>query len=81
MDSQEYVEKRVRILAETGVTTALVALSTTESKNSREIIARIFNAICEQQDLRGIVVQQGGARCLIQLAQENTQNGKVSFEE
>ncbi|OQR67252.1 protein unc-45B-like [Tropilaelaps mercedesae] len=77
MDAKEYVDKRVRILAETGVTTALVALSKTDSKNSREIIARIFNAMCEQQDLRGIVVQQGGARCLIQLAQENTPKGKT----
>ncbi|KAH8025307.1 hypothetical protein HPB51_006931 [Rhipicephalus microplus] len=39
-DSKEYVDKRTKILAESGVTVALVALSSTESKNSREMIAR-----------------------------------------
>lgn len=77
LDAHEHVENRIRILAENGVTHALLALSTTDSKNSREIISRIFNAICEFPELRGIVVQQGGARCLLQLAQNNTAPGKV----
>ncbi|XP_028967404.1 protein unc-45 homolog B [Galendromus occidentalis] len=77
LDAKEHVENRTRILAENGVTHALVALSTTDSKNSREIISRIFNAICELPELRGIVVQQGGARCLLQLTQNNTAPGKV----
>jgi hypothetical protein len=31
---------------------------------------RVFNALCEHQNLRGIVVQQGGAKALIPLALE-----------
>ena len=77
LDAHEHVENRIRILAENGVTHALVALSSTDSKNSREIISRIFNAICEFPDLRGIVVQQGGARSLLQLTQDNTAAGEV----
>ncbi|KAH7969281.1 hypothetical protein HPB52_016476 [Rhipicephalus sanguineus] len=76
-DSKEHVDKRTKILAESGVTVALVALSSTESKNSREMIARVFNAICEHQELRGHVVQQGGAKVLLKLALENTPNGKM----
>ncbi|KAH9373432.1 hypothetical protein HPB48_009477 [Haemaphysalis longicornis] len=77
LDAKEHVDKRTKILAESGVTVALVALSTTESKNSREMIARVFNAICEHQELRGHVVQQGGAKALLKLALENTDNGKT----
>lgn len=77
LDSKEHVDKRTKILAETGVTVALVALSSTESKNSREMISRVFNAICEHQELRGYVVQQGGAKALLKLALDNTENGKT----
>lgn len=31
-------------------------------------LCRVFNAICEHQNLRGRVVQQGGAKALIPLA-------------
>ncbi|XP_064482252.1 protein unc-45 homolog B-like [Ornithodoros turicata] len=77
LDAREYVEKRIKLLGESGVTVALVALSVTESNNSREMIARVFNAICEQQELRGHVVQQGGAKALLKLSLENTKNGKL----
>lgn len=77
LDAKEHVDKRARVLAESGVTVALVALSATKSNNSREMIARVFNAICEQQSLRGHIVQQGGAKALLKLALENTANGKL----
>ena len=32
------------------------------------ILFRVFNALAEQQDLRGTIVQQGGAKALIPLA-------------
>ena len=76
-DSQEFVEKRCRLLCELQVVTALVALTKSQSKTSREMISRVFNAICEQQDCRGIVVQQGGVKALLKLSLENnTPNGK-----
>ena len=37
------------ILAHLGVTSALVALAKTESKNMKELIARVLNAICKHQ--------------------------------
>ncbi|XP_034828206.1 protein unc-45 homolog B [Maniola hyperantus] len=76
LDDPDFVNKRLTILCKAGVTTGLVALAKTESPNSRELIARVFNAICSLQDLRGIVVQQGGAKVLIPLALEGTKNGK-----
>ncbi|UXI18286.1 isoleucyl-tRNA synthetase [Sarcoptes scabiei] len=70
-DSKEFVDKRCKILGENNVTTTLVALSKTRAKTSREMICRVFNAICEYQNLRGFVVQQGGVKVLINLALEN----------
>ncbi|XP_076036321.1 unc-45 myosin chaperone [Oratosquilla oratoria] len=76
LDDKDFVDKRVRILAEEGVGAALVALSKTESANSRELIGRIFNAICEMQDNRGLIVQQGGTKALLSLSMEGTTKGK-----
>lgn len=76
LDDPDFIAKRVCSLAEEGVTTALVSLSKTESDNSREMIARVFNAICQEQSTRGRVVQQGGAKVLLQLALKGTEKGK-----
>ncbi|CAH0713857.1 unnamed protein product, partial [Brenthis ino] len=76
LDDPDFVNKRLTVLCKAGVTSGLVALSKTESHNSRELIARVLNAICSLQDLRGIVVQQGGAKILIPMALEGTNNGK-----
>lgn len=76
LDDPDFVNKRITVLAKVGVTSGLVALSKTESHNSRELIARVFNAICGLQELRGIVVQQGGAKVLIPMSLEGTNNGK-----
>lgn len=76
LDDPDFVAKRVEVLAKEGLTSALVVLSKTESNNSKELIARVFNAICNQTELRGIVVQQGGTKVLLNLALEGTENGK-----
>ncbi|XP_071651711.1 protein unc-45 homolog B-like [Temnothorax longispinosus] len=73
----KYVEERLRVLAEAGVTSALVSLAKTGSENSKELIARVFNAICSQQDLRKIVVQEGGTETLLSLALNGTNIGKT----
>ncbi|KAK3922408.1 Protein unc-45-like protein B [Frankliniella fusca] len=75
LDDPDFISKRLIILAKEGITTALVALAKTESHNSKELIARIFNAICSQQELRGLVVQQGGAKALLPMALEGTEKG------
>lgn len=76
LDDPDFVNKRLTVLCKAGVTSGLVALAKTESHNSRELIARVLNAICSLQDLRGMVVQQGGAKILIPMALEGTNNGK-----
>ena len=77
LDDIDFVNKRLIALAKAGVTTALVSLSKTESQNSKELIARVFNAICSQQDVRGIIVQQGAAKALLPLALDGTDKGKM----
>lgn len=76
LDDPDFISKRVTILGEEGITSALVALSKTESDNSKELIARVFNALCNQQELRGKIVQQGGAKVLLTLALNGTEKGK-----
>lgn len=76
-DDEDFVIKRVNVLGKLGITTALVALANSnESANCKELICRVFNALCSQPELRGLVVQQGGVKVLIKMALEgNTQNG------
>lgn len=76
LDDIDFINKRLTILTEEGITTALVALSKTDSKNSRELIGRVLNAICSLQELRGLVVQHGGAKALLPLCFDGTEKGK-----
>lgn len=76
LDDPDFVQKRIQILGKAGVTTALVALAKTESPNSKELIARVFNALCSEHELRGLVVQQGGVKVLIPMALDGTDKGK-----
>jgi hypothetical protein len=76
LDDPDFITKRIIILANEGVTSALVALSKTESNNSKEMIARVFNALSSEQETRGKIVQQGGAKTLLHLALNGTDKGK-----
>lgn len=76
LDDIDFVNKRLTILANEGITSALVVLAKTESHNSRELIARVLNSLCNMQELRGKVVQQGGAKALLPLCFESTEKGK-----
>lgn len=76
LDDPDFVHKRLTILADEGITTALVALAKTESPNSKELISRVFNALCGMAELRGKVVQQGGAKSLLPLCFNGTDKGK-----
>lgn len=77
LDDLDFVTKRLIALGKENVTTALVVLSKTESPNSRELIARVFNALASEHELRGIIVQQGGVKVLIKLALEGTEKVKI----
>lgn len=76
LDDPDFVNKRLTVLVEAGITSALVALSKTESHNSRELIARVMNSLCGMQELRGRVVQDGGAKALLPMCFEGTEKGK-----
>lgn len=76
LDDPDFVSARIVVLANEGVTSGLVALCKTESENSKEMIARVFNALCSESEVRGKVVQQGGAKVLLPLCLKGTANGK-----
>lgn len=76
LDDPDFVIKRILALGRENVTTALVALSKTDSPNSKELISRVFNALASEHELRGIIVQQGGVKVLIKLALDGTEKGK-----
>ncbi|XP_071627579.1 protein unc-45 homolog B-like [Temnothorax longispinosus] len=71
------VRERQRVLAHAGMTSALVSLAKTGSENSKELIARVFHAICSRQELRKIVIQEGGTEALLLLALNGTDKGKI----
>jgi len=76
LDDEDFVDKRIWSLGEWGITSALVAFYKNDSQNIQELIARVLNAVCKFTDLRGYVVQQGGAKALCALALEGTEKGK-----
>lgn len=76
-DKYEFVKVRTKKLAEEGMVTALVELSRTESENSREQICRIFIALATEEELRGLIVQGGGAKALCSLFLDNSDVGKT----
>ncbi|XP_053959379.1 protein unc-45 homolog B [Anastrepha ludens] len=76
LDDADFVNKRCTVLANEGITSALCALAKTESHNSQELIARVLNAICSLQELRGKVVQDGGVKALLRMSLEGTEKGK-----
>merc|ERR1719150_3263537 len=58
LDDQDFIDKRIFILAQWGITTALVPFAKHDSNNIKELIGRVLNAICKHPELRGLVVQQ-----------------------
>lgn len=63
-DTDDCVERRVRLLVKDGATAACVAVSKTESKNALELLARAMLAFTEFKDLRGQILSEGGAKVL-----------------
>merc|ERR1719158_1316375 len=78
LDDQDFVDKRIFLLCKYGATSALAVLAKTESKNMKELIARVLCAFCAHADLRGLVVQQGGSKALVPIALECTEKGETA---
>eukprot|EP00049_Salpingoeca_infusionum_P007555 m.122848 g.122848 ORF g.122848 m.122848 type:complete len:1015 (+) comp13742_c1_seq1:230-3274(+) len=77
-DGQEFVLKRVQKLVDYHFVTALVELSKSESEGTREQVARVLLAFCENQANRGVVIAEGGAKCLITLTRKTTEKGEIA---
>lgn len=76
LDDIDFVNKRITALVKYGVITVLVQLSKTESLNIKELISRLFNAICVLPETRGEVAKLGGIKSLLELAHSGTSKGK-----
>lgn len=55
----------------------MVHLAKTQSERAREQVARVFLALCTKPEYRGQIIQQGGAKALVPLANDNTDKGKL----
>ncbi|NXO58620.1 UN45B protein, partial [Aramus guarauna] len=80
-DKKDFVVKRVKRLLKAGVVSALACMVKVDSAiltdQSKELIARVFLALCEDPKDRGTIVAQGGGKALIPLAVEGTEVGKI----
>jgi hypothetical protein len=78
LDADEFVEKRVSLLVtKHKLASAMVALAATESDRAREQVARVFRAMAEKKEHRGILLSEGAAKVLVKLADQNTDKGKI----
>lgn len=66
-DQDEAVNARIAILVKHGVVPALVELSRSKSNNIQAVTSQVFLNIVTPTSLRGAIVQQGGAKCLLQM--------------
>ncbi|XP_068945358.1 protein unc-45 homolog B [Petaurus breviceps papuanus] len=80
-DKKDFVEKRVKRLLKAGVISALACMVKADSAiltdQTKELLARVFLALCDSAKDRGTIVAQGGGKALIPLALEGTDVGKV----
>ncbi|XP_006813831.2 protein unc-45 homolog B [Saccoglossus kowalevskii] len=77
-DAPEYVVKRVKLLLKLGVVTSLVFMSNkTDSNAVKELLSRTFLALTENEKDRGLIIQQGGAKACILLANNGNEEGKT----
>ncbi|XP_048221703.1 protein unc-45 homolog B [Perognathus longimembris pacificus] len=80
-DKKDFVDMRVKRLLKAGVISALACMVKADSAiltdQTKELLARVFLALCENPKDRGTIVAQGGGKALIPLALEGTDVGKV----
>uniref|UniRef100_A0A1I7RKR3 TPR_REGION domain-containing protein n=2 Tax=Bursaphelenchus xylophilus TaxID=6326 RepID=A0A1I7RKR3_BURXY len=77
LDTDEYVDKRVKALVKGGAVTACVAISKTESKKALELLARCMLAFTSDQELCGQIVSEGGAKLCLTLYKEADEEGRI----
>ncbi|XP_040311134.1 protein unc-45 homolog B isoform X1 [Herpailurus yagouaroundi] len=80
-DKKDFIDMRVKRLLKAGVTSALACMVKADSAiltdQTKELLARVFLALCDNPKDRGTIVAQGGGKALLPLALEGTDVGKV----
>uniref|UniRef100_A0A6I8PAR0 Protein unc-45 homolog B n=1 Tax=Ornithorhynchus anatinus TaxID=9258 RepID=A0A6I8PAR0_ORNAN len=80
-DKKDFVELRVKRLLKAGVVSALACMVRADSAiltdQTKELLARVFLALCDNARDRGSIVAQGGGKALVPLALEGTGVGKI----
>ncbi|XP_049627451.1 protein unc-45 homolog B isoform X3 [Suncus etruscus] len=80
-DKKDFIDIRVKRLLKAGVISALACMVKADSAiltdQTKELLARVFLALCDNPKDRGTIVAQGGGKALIPLALEGTDVGKV----
>ncbi|XP_004684536.1 PREDICTED: protein unc-45 homolog B isoform X1 [Condylura cristata] len=80
-DKKDFIDMRVKRLLKAGVISALACMVKADSailtNQTKELLARVFLALCDNPKDRGTIVAQGGGKALIPLALEGTDVGKV----
>lgn len=77
-DKHEVVVKRLERLASTDLVPALVQLADIESKAAKDLLARISNALCELEHIRGRLIQHGIVKLLMAIAQTDAKRPEKS---
>ncbi|XP_007517005.1 protein unc-45 homolog B [Erinaceus europaeus] len=80
-DKKDFIDIRVKRLLKAGVISALACMVKADSAiltdQTKELLSRVFLALCDNPKDRGTIVAQGGGKALIPLALEGTDVGKV----
>ncbi|XP_007446650.1 PREDICTED: protein unc-45 homolog B isoform X3 [Lipotes vexillifer] len=80
-DKKDFVDMRVKRLLNAGVISVLACMVKADNAiltdQTKELLARVFLALCDNPKDRGTIVAQGGGKALIPLALEGTDVGKV----
>ena len=76
-DGDDYVKKRIQLLIAQNAIPMLVKMGQCDSDRVREQVARVLLAFTTDHTNRGVVVQQGGSKCLVSLALSSTATGKL----
>ncbi|KAM5181460.1 protein unc-45 homolog B [Mantella aurantiaca] len=80
-DKKDFVTKRVKRLLKADVISTLACMLKADSSiltdQTKEQLARVFLALCEDPKDRGTIVAQGGGKAMIPLALEGTEVGKT----
>ncbi|KAJ3054508.1 Protein unc-45 A [Rhizophlyctis rosea] len=78
LDVDTEVAKRGEAVAKAGGVPALIALAKSSSENVRDAVSQAFLNLATERTLRGVLVQQGAIKPIINLSTTGSEEGKSS---